>query len=176
MSWSFISSNVANPSRAKPIVHPIPESTLNEMRHNKNKHGLPLTPSLSLPLPMAAALCARHFVPTSTSAFIPGIDSSLGTHICGTWVRLLPSLLNDPAYEEILSPSIKVLALSITSKSFPKPIHLTDVSKLQCNALGVIHKTIGRKMEVAFTPLVASVMCLFLAEVSFIACMIVPRH
>jgi hypothetical protein len=149
----------------RPSTNILRSERQNLPKEHSNSQASYLPAALGMPEHVAAGLCAQHFLPEARLLGFSEVKSLPTSHVCGAWIELLPTLLSDPLYADVVSPPTKVLASSIAARISSSPLSTPDMSQLQCDSLRIIYRTIVSNTEAAFIHLVAAVMCLFLAEV-----------
>jgi hypothetical protein len=150
----------------RPSTNILRSERRNLPKEHSNSQASYLPAALGMPEHVAAGLCAQHFLPEARLLGFSEVKSLPTSHVCGAWIELLPTLLSNPLYADVVSPPTKVLASSIAARISSSPLSTPDMPQLQCDALRIIYRTLVSNTEVTFIHLVAAVMCLFLAEVS----------
>lgn len=94
--------------------------------------------------------------------------SSSTFRICGSWVALLPKLLENRVHDGLLPSAVIALSLSIQCKENPDNGPRTECVKVYCTALSLLRKHLLNLATRSGTELVAASMCLTLSEVCYI--------
>ncbi|CCF33275.1 hypothetical protein CH063_05494 [Colletotrichum higginsianum] len=85
--------------------------------------------------------------------------------ICGAWVEALPELVLHTKAEQILSPSIKTLALAILSRGRESRMSTSDAVAAHAHAVSSLRSGfLQENVSDSSNLLAATVMCLFLSE------------
>ncbi|RKK76051.1 hypothetical protein BFJ71_g17013 [Fusarium oxysporum] len=87
------------------------------------------------------------------------------SRICGAWMEVLPSLLGNTANNNLLTPAIKALGVSIVARGHNGRAPIPDALQAQCVALRTLQGNIRHTSDSSFNALAASMMCLFLSEI-----------
>jgi hypothetical protein len=131
------------------------------------RNATPARPSRSLSWPLLDVLSfvIRSFSPvTGTGSSPPNLDLS-PSRICGAWIEVLPHLSWSEKGENVLAPTIRTLALAMLAQ---EPHHLVPVSEAleaRVEALRSLRSGLRECDGKSSNALLASIMCLFLAEV-----------
>lgn len=141
-------------------------------RHSKSS-GMPANvpasvPSNNLPLRACFTLIIGKYAP-----WLMGLSAHAGLvkspyHICGSWVAVLPKLLDRRAFGEVLPTAVFTLALSIRYKDSLYVSPSISIFKTHCLALNLLRKSLSRDDESFSEELVAASMCLNMVEVRMV--------
>lgn len=119
----------------------------------------------SWPLCDIVSLCAQNFIPASELSHLSIFPTASLSRICGAWIEVLPSLLGNTANNNLLTPAIKALGVSIVARGHNGLAPIPDALQAQCVALHTLQGNIRHTSDSSFNALAAAMMCLFLSEV-----------
>lgn len=178
MNWSFVQSQ-SQPARSRRSPSNLsnrdhsPRDTAEHESSLSNIAFRPLEETHLLPTSEAGYnlhraeqvdFIIRSYVPDEELE-LPGIISNEPRpRICGSWVEVLPSLSENTDSNIILAAS-KALSTSIMSRGFPGRVSGVDSTRNYLNALKLMRKELSTANISSDRELLASIMCLSLAEV-----------
>ncbi|KAH8667685.1 hypothetical protein BGZ61DRAFT_461053 [Ilyonectria robusta] len=120
--------------------------------------------TLSWPLSDIISLCAQNFVPECELVFASSNPAVSQSRICGSWIEVLPSLIQKEEHQHLLSLAIKALGVSIVARGSDGRAPVSDALEAQCGALHALRDTIRHYTSSSFNALAAAMMCLYLSE------------
>lgn len=121
-----------------------------------------ITRSLSWPLVDIISLCVQNFVPTSELSSL----ASFPSRICGQWVEALPSIATSAVNQDQLREAVKSLGMSIVARGPQGRAPVSSAVEAYDVAVRAVRSCINHHNVEAFSTLAASIMCLYLSEVS----------
>ncbi|KAM5341489.1 hypothetical protein ACJ41O_014520 [Fusarium nematophilum] len=155
-----ISSPIAKKSKRQPAApKPVPKAL------PAPRNDFPLTHSLTWPLLDIISLVVQNFSPVGEIPRVVATEASMFSHrICGGWVEVLPELAREAKADQLLSPAIKTLAVSILARGGGGRAPMSDALAAHTSAL----ESLGAELSLGSTSspnmIAASIMCLFLSE------------
>lgn len=132
----------------------------------------PSVPTKGLPLKECSSLIIGRYAPWLMGLTGHANLAKSPFHICGSWVGVIPKLLERGGFGEALSSAVYTLALSIKSTEsiyVPPSISFT---KTHCLALNSLRKSLVFRDGQFGEELVAACMCLTMAEVILVGLMV----
>ncbi|KAM5366222.1 hypothetical protein ACJZ2D_010650 [Fusarium nematophilum] len=154
------SSPIAKKSKRQPAApKPVPKAL------PAPRNDFPLTHSLTWPLLDIISLVVQNFSPVGEIPRVVATEASMFSHrICGGWVEVLPELAREAKADQLLSPAIKTLAVSILARGGGGRAPMSDALAAHTSAL----ESLGAELSLGSTSspnmIAASIMCLFLSE------------
>lgn len=125
---------------------------------------------LAWPMSDVVSLCVQNFVPENETALIsPSGQRRSQSRICGAWVEVLPGLLDacGGGRCEALPSAVRALGMTLIARGRYARVPVAEAIEAHCLAIRNLHRELGAAGALACDGrLVASVMCLFLSEVS----------
>ncbi|KAH7131061.1 N-terminal fungal transcription regulatory domain-containing protein [Dactylonectria macrodidyma] len=123
-----------------------------------------VTRALSWPLSDIVSLCAQNFVPESELVLSSSNPTISQSRICGSWIEVLPSLIEKAEHRDLLSSAIKALGVSIVARGRDGRAPVSDALEAQGRALQALQDAIRHCAAPSFNALAAAMMCLYLSE------------
>ena len=133
--------------------------------HSWSEYPVTVHSALSMPLVHIISLVVRNYVPDPELLPAQTEISVSQPRICGAWVEVLPELTCYAEGQGPLSAAVNCLAISILSGGPVRKIPVANGLEAYGAALRALGKNLQPSDGTIPTHIVASVMCLLLAEV-----------
>ncbi|KAH7123214.1 N-terminal fungal transcription regulatory domain-containing protein [Dactylonectria estremocensis] len=124
-----------------------------------------VTRALSWPLSDIISLCAQNFVPESELVLSSSNPAVSQSRICGSWIEVLPSLIEKEEHQYLLHSAIKALGVSILARGRDGRAPVSDALEAQGGALQALQDAIRHCAAPCFNALAAAMMCLYISEI-----------
>ncbi|KAK3902462.1 P-loop containing nucleoside triphosphate hydrolase protein [Staphylotrichum tortipilum] len=117
-----------------------------------------------MPLADLISTIIDNYAPEPDAAKLRSSAAELAPRICGSWVEVLPELVNDESDNTALASAIRAFAVTILSKGPNGSLPVAEGVEAYNQALVSVNSALGSRYSDFPVTIAAAVMCLLLAE------------